>query len=91
MMQPWTLPTTALALLLALAACASYNPPVRTDRAAPAYQADLAACRESVATTVDRQNAKTALAWVASPVLRPGQVRVGLRACLADRGYVLDG
>ena len=85
------MPTVALASLLALAACASYDPPVRTDRATPAYQADLTACRESVATAVDQQNAKTALAWIASPVRRPGQVRAGLRACLADRGYALDG
>ena len=91
MKRPWTLPAAALAPLLALGACAAYDPPVRANRATPAYQADLAACRADATTAVDRENAKTALAWVASPVRRPGQVRAGLRACLADRGYALDG
>lgn len=84
-----TLP--AAALVLTLGACAAYDPPVQADRASPAYQADLAACRAGVATAVDRENAKTVGAWVASPVLRPGQVRAGLRACLADKGYALGG
>ncbi len=91
MTRSWTLPVAALAPLLALGACAAYDPPVRADRAAPAYQADLAACREETATAVDLQNAKTVFAWVSSPVRRPGQVRAGVRACLAGRGYTLDG
>lgn len=91
MMRTWILPAATLASLLALGACSGYDPPVRADRAAPSYQADLAACRADAAAAVDRENAKTVLAWVSSPVRRPGQVRAGVRACLAGKGYTLDG
>ena len=91
MTRTWTPPAPSLALLLTLGACGGYDPPVRVELISPSYQADLAACRAGVTAAVDRENAKTALAWVASPVRRPGQLRAGLRACLTEKGYALEG
>jgi len=77
--------------LLAVAGCAGYEPRVDTDRTAPNYQADLAACQASSAEAVDKRNAKTGLDWFSSPVRRPFQVREAIRSCVRDKGYAVTG
>ena len=82
------LPMTATLLLLS--GC-GYSPPPRTDGAAPQdaqrYEADLDKCRDDTATAVNKRNAKTGLAWFASPVTRWGQIGDGVSACMGARGY----
>lgn len=75
--------------VLAVAGCYSYEPRVATDRAAPAYQADLAACQEESVDAVNKRNAKTGLDWFSSPVRRPFQIRAAIRACVAKKGYAV--
>ena len=74
-------------LSLCTAAACGYSPPPRTDTAAPAYQAAVDGCDASVSSAVDRQNAKTGLAWLASPVRRWSQIGDGVSACMAKKGY----
>ena len=78
------------ALLLAsaalLAACAG-RPATQVEAASPLYQADVAACRESVPAAVDKQNAKTGLAWIVSPVRRWSQVDEGVDRCMTAKGW----
>ena len=79
-----------LAGLLGCAGCvSSYAPAVRAP--GPAYQADLAACQEQSTAAVDKRNAKTGMAWFASPVRAPFQVRPAIRDCLKAKGYTLAG
>ncbi|GAC1477627.1 MAG: hypothetical protein NVS2B11_00410 [Acetobacteraceae bacterium] len=73
-------------LLLALASC-GYAPSATVDTAAPTYRADQESCEDSSATDVNKRNAKTGLAWLASPVRRWGQISDGMDACMADKGY----
>ena len=75
-----------LATLLLTQGC-GYAPPPRADTAAPQYEADLDKCRDDTATAVNKRNAKTGLAWFASPVTRWGQIGDGVSACMAARGY----
>ncbi len=77
--------------MLALAGCGGFKPRVETDRSASSYQKDLLACQDGSAASVDKQNVKTGLAWISSPVRRPFQVRRAIRACLIDKGYVVPG
>lgn len=80
-----TLPLLPL-LLATLAACA-YAPPPRTDTASPAYQSDYTACDTAVPDAVNKRNAKTGLAWMASPFTRWGQLDDGMNACMAAKGW----
>lgn len=84
-MRPTSIASIATLALL-LGGC-SIDPAVRADAASPAYQTDLAVCRAEVVPLVDRENAKTVFSWIGSPVRRPGQIKSGLRACLAGKGY----
>lgn len=77
--------------VLAVAGCYGYEPRVETDRAAPKYQADLAACQQSSVDAVNKRNAKTGLAWISSPVRRPFQIREAIRSCVREKGYVVPG
>lgn len=77
--------------MLAVAGCYGYEPPVAADRAAPQYQADLAACQEESVDAVNKRNAKTGLDWFSSPVRRPFQIRAAIRACVAGKGYAAAG
>ena len=77
--------------VLAVAGCYGYEPRVETDRAAPKYQADLAACQQSSVDAVNKRNAKTGLAWLSSPVRRPFQIREAIRSCVREKGYVVPG
>ena len=77
--------------VLAVAGCAGYEPRAETDRSAPKYQADLAACQESSVDAVNKRNAKTGLAWLSSPVRRPFQIREAIRSCVREKGYVVPG
>ncbi len=75
-----------LALLLALAAC-GYEPPRQTNTSTPTYTADLDTCRDQSASEVNTTNAKTGLAWFASPVRRWSQIDDATRSCMAGKGY----
>ena len=77
--------------VLTVAGCAGYEPRVDTDRAAPKYQADLAACQASSADAVNKRNAKTGLDWFSSPVRRPFQIREAIRSCVKSKGYAVTG
>ena len=82
----------ALAGALAVAGCvSSYAPTVQGADAAPGYQKDLAACQEESTAALDKRNAKTGLAWFASPVRNPFQVRPMIRSCLRGKGYTVQG
>ena len=80
-----------LLALLAAAGCSSYEPRVGTDRTAPKYQSDLAACQANSADTVDKRNAKRGLDWFSSPVRRPFQIREAIRSCVKSKGYAVTG
>ena len=84
-----------LLMVLPAAGCGAYAPALQagaqTDVSAPAYQADLQACQTQSAVAVDKRNAKTGLAWLASPVRRPFQVRAEIRSCLKGKGYPVQG
>lgn len=81
-----------LAGMLAVAGCvSSYAPPLQAAQPGPAYQADLAACQEQSSTAVAKRNAKTGLAWFASPFRQPFQVRPEIRSCLKAKGYPVLG
>ena len=71
---------------LLVAGC-GYSPPGRTDTQAPGYKADLAACEAATPSAVNARNAKTGLAWFASPVTRWSQIGEGMNACMADKGW----
>lgn len=82
-----------LLMVLPAAGCSGYAPAMQagTDVSSPAYQADLSACQDQSAAAVDKRNAKTGLAWFASPVRRPFQVRAEIRTCLRTKGYPVQG
>jgi len=77
--------------LLAVTGCYSYEPRVETDRAAPKYQADLAACQETSVDAVNKRNAKSGLDWFSSPMRRPFQIRAAIRSCIRGKGYAVPG
>ncbi len=76
-----------LILLPLLAAGCGYEPPAQADRGAPTYEADLSGCKSTVASDVNKRNAKTGLAWFASPVRRWGQISEGVQTCMVSKGY----
>ncbi len=82
-----------LPMVLSAAGCSAYAPAMQAgaDVSAPAYQAALLACQDQSAAAVDKRNAKTGLAWFASPVRRPFQVRAEIRTCLRAKGYPVQG
>lgn len=73
-------------LLLALASC-GYDPPPQTDVNSASYRTDRDACETAAATSVDKENAKRALVWLASPVRRWGQISDATQACMAGKGH----
>lgn len=77
--------------MLSVAGCSGYEPPTMTDRAAPQYQADLAACQEESVDAVNKRNAKTGLAWISSPVRRGSQIRAAIRDCIRAKAYSIPG
>jgi hypothetical protein len=76
----------ALAALLGLAACA-YDPPMRADHAAPAYRADLKACRASGSRQANLVVSRRFPIWVAYPFTYPPEARRQIRACMEAKGY----
>ncbi len=78
--------TAVLAALLVPASC-GYTPPPRTDTSSPTYQTAVDACDDAVSSAVNKRNAKTGLAWLASPVRRWSQIGDGVSACMAQKGY----
>lgn len=80
----------AIPLLLtasALLAGCGYSPAATTDRSSAAYKADFSACDGAVPSAVNKRNAKTGLAWFASPLTRWGQIDDGMNACMAEKGW----
>ncbi len=73
-------------LLAGLVAC-GYRPVAQTETTAPTYQVDLSSCRKTAETDIDKRNAKTGLAWFASPVRRWGQIGDATGACMDGKGY----
>jgi hypothetical protein len=71
---------------LLLSGC-GYSPPARTDVSRPTYKADVEACESAVPSEVNKRNAKTGLAWFASPFTRWSQIDEGVNACMAGKGY----
>ena len=59
----------------------------RPIRQRPRIKTDLDACQDQAATKVNETNAKTGLAWFASPVRRWSQIGGATRACMAAKGY----
>ena len=78
--------TLPLAALLTLTAC-GYQAPPRVDTTSPVYTADRDTCEDTSATAVNRQNAKTGLAWFSSPFRRWGQISDATQSCMANHGY----
>jgi hypothetical protein len=76
-------------VLLALAGCGTYDPPVQGDHASAKYKTDLTECRKSSRETVRLRNAATLERWVISPITGPPVVRADIRNCIAGKGYVL--
>ncbi len=76
----------AFAAVLLLAGC-GYMPPPQTDRATPAYTADLGNCEGGASSAVNTRNAKTGLAWFTSPVRRWWQLGDSVTTCMAEKGY----
>ena len=79
-------PSALLASSLLLSGC-GYTPPPATNTAVPQYEADLGTCSTSGSKAVNARNAKTGLAWFASPVTRWSQIGDRVSACMADKGY----
>ena len=73
-----------LAALL-LAACAGTPPAAEAGSAA--YRTDHDACDAAVPGAVNKRNAKTGLAWFASPITRWGDIAEGMNACMAGKGW----
>jgi hypothetical protein len=77
-------------LLVWLAGCADYDPPIQGDHTSDKYKADLEKCRTSSTETVRLKNAATPQSWVMSPFTGPPEVRALIRKCMVDKGYVLE-
>jgi hypothetical protein len=77
------------ALLLGLAGCGSYDPPVQGDRTSEHYKSDLEACRTSSSHAVYLKNADNPWSWMISPITGPPAVRAAIRTCLQGKGYKL--
>ena len=77
---------TGVILLAGLASC-GYRAPVATNTASPTYRADVSACRDEAATSVNARNAKTGLMWFASPVTRWSAISEATGSCMAKKGY----
>ncbi len=71
---------------LVLAGC-GYTPPGGTDTQAPRFKADADACGASAPGAVNARNAKTGLAWFASPVTRWWQIGTAENDCMAGKGW----
>ncbi len=78
-----------LAVLLLVAGCAAYDPPVVGDRAAVKYRADVARCRTEASKTASRKaNATPQTAFAA--VFDSGDAeRRDVVSCMQVRGYSL--
>jgi hypothetical protein len=78
------------AILLGVGGCAPYDPPIAGDHATDKYKSDLEACRTTSHHAVYLRNARSPGPWIISPITGPPAVRAAIRACMQDKGYVLD-
>ena len=76
-------------LVVLLAGCASYDPPVAGDHASVKYRADLVRCRKQASTAASRKaNATPQSAFMA--LFDSGdQERQDVLTCMQARGYAL--
>jgi hypothetical protein len=77
-------------LLVCLAGCSDYDPPVQGDHTSDKYKTDLEKCRTTSTETVRLRNAATPGKWVMSPFTGPPEVHALIRKCMTDKGYVLE-
>lgn len=73
--------------VLALLAAGCGGGPGGAEVGSPAYRADLDTCGTSVAQAVNKRNAKTGLAWMASGVTRWSEIDGGVAACMEQKGW----
>ncbi len=71
---------------LLLAGCA-YDPPMRTDHAAPQYRDALARCHKDIDTAASRKANATPSSAIAALFASDEPQRRGIQACLEKRGY----
>ena len=78
-----------LALVILVAGCASYDPPVDGDRGSAKYKADLTRCQTDASKAASRKaNATPQTAFMA--VFDSGkQERQDVTACMLARGHAL--
>jgi hypothetical protein len=80
----------ALLILLTVAGCGEYDPPIQGDHTADRYKTDLEACRKTSSHAVYLKNAAAPGTWIISPIIGPPKVRAAIRACMQAKGYQLE-
>jgi hypothetical protein len=80
---------SGLVLLLGVAGCSAYDPPVQGDHTSEQYKTDLEACRTTSREAVRLKNADTPSTWLLSPFTGPPAVRAAIRDCMTKKGYVI--
>ena len=76
-------------VMLGVAGCSAYDPPVQGDHASANYKTDLEACRQTSSHAVYLRNARAPGPWMISPITGPPAVRAAIRTCMTSKGYVL--
>ncbi len=81
----------AIATLLVLAGCASYDPPMQGDHSTARYKLDLQKCQKEASATATRAaNASPQSALLAVFQSREPE-RADIRTCMVSRGYHMPG
>ena len=80
-----------LALLVLLAACGDYVPPVQADRASEKYRTDLAACQKTGDKEANRLSWSFFFNLASYPVSLPVLQRREISRCMTAKGYTLTG
>ena len=79
----------SIAVLVLLAGCGSYDPPVTGDRDNSKFQADLIRCRKQASTAASRKANATPQSLAASFFDSGDQERKDVKTCMQGRGYAL--
>jgi hypothetical protein len=74
-------------LLILLAGCAAYDPPVTGDRASTKFQADLVRCRKQASTAASRRANATPQSAAMAVFDAGDRQRQDLTTCMQGRGY----
>lgn len=80
----------ALPVVLVLASCAAYDPPMRADHASAQYRADLATCQKDGTAAADKRSKAYGYLFLSYPVSYPFVRRDEIRKCMQGKGYVLS-